>query len=77
MIYLHMDSQGLSMWMMQSVSIPPSDEVKKELAKEMLRQQILKIHAENLKIQSENQTIMKNREGTTSLDFPHWNGHKW
>ena len=48
--------------MMQSVSTTASDEVKKELAKEMLRQQILKIHAENLKIHAENQTIMETIE---------------
>ena len=48
--FLSITGQGMSAWMMQSMSNSTSDEIKKEYANEMMKQQILKIHHDNAKM---------------------------
>ena len=51
--FLSIDGQGMSAWMMQSMSNSTSDEIKKEYANDMMKQQILKIHHDNVKMMKE------------------------
>ena len=48
--FLSITGQGMSIWMMQSMSNSTSDEIKKEYANEMMKQQILKICHNNAKM---------------------------
>ena len=45
--FLSITGQGMSAWMMQSMSNSTSDKIKKEYANEMMKQQILKICQDN------------------------------
>ena len=51
--FLSITGQGLSAWMMQSMSNSTSDKIKKEYANELMKQQILKIHHDNVKMMKE------------------------
>ena len=51
--FLSISGQGMSAWMMQSMSNSASEEIKKEYAIEMMKQQILKIHHNNAKLMRE------------------------
>ena len=51
--FLSIAGQGISAWMMQSMSNSTSDEIKKEYANEMMKQQILKIHCNIAKMMKE------------------------
>ena len=51
--FLSITSQGMSAWMMQSMSNFTSDEIKKEYANEMMKQHNLKIHHDNVKMMKE------------------------
>ena len=51
--FLSITGQGMSAWMMQSMSNSTSDEIKKEYANEMMKQQILKICHDNVKMMKE------------------------
>ena len=51
--FLSITGQGMSAWMMQSLSSSTSDEINKEYANEMMKQQILKICHGNAKIMKE------------------------
>ena len=51
--FLSIAGQGISVWMMQSMPNSTSDEIKKEYANEMMKQQILKIHHDIVKIMKE------------------------
>ena len=51
--FLSIAGQGMSAWMMQSMSNSTSDKIKKEYANEMMKQQILKIHHNNAKMMKE------------------------
>ena len=51
--FLSIAGQGISAWMMQSMSNSTSDKIKKEYANEMMKQQILKIHHDNAKMMKE------------------------
>ena len=51
--FLSIAGQGMSAWMIQSMSNSTSDEIKKEYANEMMKQQILKIHHDNAKMMKE------------------------
>ena len=51
--FLSITGQGMSAWMMQSMSNSSSDEIKKEYANEMMKQQILKICHDNAKMMKE------------------------
>ena len=51
--FLFITGQGMSAWMMQSMSYSTSDEIKKEYANEMMKQQILKICHNNVKMMKE------------------------
>ena len=51
--FLSITGQGMSAWMMQSMSNSTSDEIKKEYANETMKQQILKIHHNNAKMMKE------------------------
>ena len=44
--------QGMSTWMIQSMSTLASAEMQQQYANEIMKQQILKIHQENKKIES-------------------------
>ena len=51
--FLSIIGQGMSAWMMQSMSNSAIDEIKKEYANEMMKQQILNIHHNNAKMMKE------------------------
>ena len=51
--FLAIAGQGMSAWMMQSMSNSTSDKIKKEYANEMTKQQILKINHDNAKMMKE------------------------
>ena len=51
--FLSIAGQGISAWMMQSMSNSTSDKMKKEYANEIMKQQILKIHHDNAKMMKE------------------------
>ena len=51
--FLSITGQGMSAWMMQSMSNSTSDEIKQEYSNEMMKQQILKIHHDNAKMMKE------------------------
>ena len=51
--FFSITGQGMSAWMMQSMSNSTSDEIKKEYANEMMKQQILKICHDNVKMMKE------------------------
>ena len=51
--FLSIAGQGMSAWMMQSMSNFTSDKIKKDYANEMMKQQILKIHHNNVKMMKE------------------------
>ena len=51
--FLSIAGQEMSAWMMQSMSNSTNDEIKKEYANEMIKQQILKIHHSNAKMMKE------------------------
>ena len=51
--FLSIASQGMSAWMMQSMSNFTSDGIKKEYGNEMMKQQILKICHDNAKMMKE------------------------
>ena len=51
--FLSIAGQGMSAWMMQSMSNFTSDEIKKEYGNEMMKQQILKICHDNAKLVKE------------------------
>ena len=51
--FLSITGQGMSAWVMQSMSNSTSDKIKKEYANEMMKQQILKIHHDNAKLMKE------------------------
>ena len=51
--FLSITGQGISAWMMQSMSNSTSNDIKKEYANEMMKQQILKIHHNNAKMMKE------------------------
>ena len=51
--FLSITGQGMSAWMMQSMSNSTSDKIKKEYANEMMKQQTLKICHNNVKMVKE------------------------
>ena len=51
--FLSITGQGMSAWIMQSMSNSTTDEIKKEYANEMMKQQILKICHDNAKMMKE------------------------
>ena len=51
--FLSIAGQGMSAWMIQSLSNSTSDKIKKEYANEMMKQQILKICHDNVKMMKE------------------------
>ena len=51
--FLSITGQGMSAWMMQSMSNSTSDEIKKEYANEMMKKQILKLCHDNVKMMKE------------------------
>ena len=51
--FLSIAGQGMSAWMMQSMSNSTSDKINNEYANEMMKQQILKIHHDNAKMMKE------------------------
>ena len=51
--FLSITGQGMSAWMMQSMSNSTSNKIKKEYANEMMKQQILNIHHDNVKMMKE------------------------
>ena len=62
--FLSITGQGMSAWMMQSMSNASSDEIK-EHANEIMKQQILKIHHDNAKMMKEH-TEMKSLSSSSS-----------
>ena len=51
--FLSITGQGMSAWMMQSMSNSTSDEMKKEYANEMMKEKILKICHDDAKMMKE------------------------
>ena len=51
--FLSTAGQGMSTWMMHSMSNSTSDKIRKEYANEMMKQQILKICHDNVKMMKE------------------------